>query len=440
MIEMRKTIAMLMLCAACLFAITGCGSTKQLNITGASRITVNDGGDPAPNKTVEITDAEAVDSMTRDFNSLSLRKSGKTGKTDGIGYIIKWFDTDGNVLETIDVSPNFNQSGTVTGISEGKYYWKIESGSVDIEAIDMLFEKNPAIDVLSLTFPDEPSPSVPWYSIGVDAGWGWEQKDLPADKIYAMFGQENELLFAGTAVEVLHDLTAEGFFDTEGFAQSMTVQGWREDSPGNSGPNHPIFQINLFQLDSRLMRTKTGEDAVVAENEVFGVPVTTCWREVKNVDCYYAAFETNGLAVGCTVYTSASQSAEDAKALLSRIVSQCLAPDGGIRLDAANGETGYTPVDSWPQTELLSHIPEPTEGQPIRFHAFPDDYEVVELEGCTSETYEQYISMLQQEGFSAWDGDWGNDASRWDKDGYSVQVSLYNGHMIIAVSTDGLEE
>ena len=332
MIEMRKTIVMLLLCAACLFAITGCGSTKQLNITGASRITVNDGGDPAPDKTIEITDAEAVDSMTSAFNSLSLRRSGKTGKTAGIGYIIKWFDADGNELENINVSPNFNQDGAVTGISEGKYYWEIRSGSVDIEAIHRLFEKNPAIDVLSLTFPDEPSPSVPWYSIGVDAGWGWEQKDLPVDKIYAMFGQENELLFTGAAVEALHDLTAEGFFDTEGVAQSMTVQGWREYSPEDSGPNHPIFQINLFRLNSRLMRTETGEDAVVAENEVFGVPVTTCRREVKNADCYYAAFETNGLAVGCTVYTSASQSDEDAKTLLSRIVSQCLDPNGGIEL------------------------------------------------------------------------------------------------------------
>lgn len=230
MIEMRKTIAMLLLCAACLIAITGCGSTKP------------------------------------------------SGSTD---------------------------AGQTANHSD---------------------------DTSCLTFPDEPSPSVRWYSIGVDAGWGWEQKELPADKIYAMFGQENELLFAGTAVEALHDLTAEGFFDTEGVAQSMTVQGWREYLPGDSGPNHPIFQISMFRLDSKLMRTKTGEDAVVAENEVFGVPVTTCRREVKNADCYCAVFETNGLAVGCTVYTSAFQSAEDAKALLSRIVSQCLAPDGGIEL------------------------------------------------------------------------------------------------------------
>lgn len=422
-----KEVKKLLLAAVLLLCLAGCGTTRTEPITPTT-----------PN-----THLPSV--MYDDTLYLSTFKQ-IPGEVDSSAII-------GNISSTVPLSQLPTENGQANfDALDAPYALTDEGLAVLVDSEWILFSTDGSgnsvhddgpsgpNDVVILTFPDEPSPSVPWYSIGVDAGWGWEQKDLSADKIYAMFGQENELLFADAAVEALHDLTAEGFFDAEGVAQSMTVQGWREYSPEDSGPNHPIFQINLFQLDSRLMRTKAGEDAVVAENEVFGVPVTTCRREVKNADCYYAAFETNGLAVGCTVYTSASQSAEDAKELLSRIVSQCLAPDGGIRLDAANGETGYTPMDSWPQTELLSHIPEPTEGQPIRFHAFPDDYEVVELEGCTSETYEQYISMLQQEGFSAWDGDWGNDASRWDKDGYSVQVSLYNGHMIIAVSTDGLEE
>lgn len=49
-----------------------------------------------------------------------------------------------------------------------------------------------------------------------------------------------------------------------------------------------------FKLDGKLMRSKTGEDAAVAINEAFDVPVSTCWREIKNADCDYAAFGTNG--------------------------------------------------------------------------------------------------------------------------------------------------
>lgn len=49
-----------------------------------------------------------------------------------------------------------------------------------------------------------------------------------------------------------------------------------------------------FKLDSKLMRSKIGEDAAVAINEAFDVPVSTCWREIKNADCDYAAFGTNG--------------------------------------------------------------------------------------------------------------------------------------------------
>ena len=195
-------------------------------------------------------------------------------------------------------------------------------------------------DVVPLTFPEEASDSVPGNNYGTEAGWNWTFQNLSGDEILSLFGEENELLLGGASVDGLDDLSAEGYFDTEGIAQNMTVQGWPDLATAGGDVFHPLFKIDLFRRDSKLYRTETpGKNAHAAENVVFGVPVRVYWAKSPKSDAdtfYYAIFETDELAVYCSTISTGQQDEESAKTLLSRIVWQCLAPDGGVSLGKEN--------------------------------------------------------------------------------------------------------
>ena len=98
----------------------------------------------------------------------------------------------------------------------------------------------------------------------------------------------------------------------------------------------------------------------------------------------------------------------------------------------------FADIDSWPQTELTSLVPEPVDGRPIRYYSQRNSESVV-LAECTLQIYDDYISSLTQDGFliqkSAEDAD--SKVTLLIKGTSSIQVSYSNGNILIAISTKG---
>ena len=180
--------------------------------------------------------------------------------------------------------------------------------------------------VPDLTFPEEAS-SVVFYTVtGVDAAWGWRKETLKEETIPGLFYQKDQLLFAGKPVQGLESLTANGYFDKNGYAQNMTVQGWS----GNIG-DKPVFQIFLYRLDSKLMRTDGRSPENAAENLIYEVPVKTSWSDTDGI-AYCASFETADLSIQCVTTATEYRNEAEARALLRNIVAHCLNSDYGVTI------------------------------------------------------------------------------------------------------------
>ena len=80
---------------------------------------------------VEISDTETIQSITDNFNSLTLQKK---GKVDGTGwtYGIRWYD------EAEKEIANISCGAEPKSITKDGYVWNITSGSIDTTLINEL--------------------------------------------------------------------------------------------------------------------------------------------------------------------------------------------------------------------------------------------------------------------------------------------------------------
>ena len=101
----------------------------------------------------------------------------------------------------------------------------------------------------------------------------------------------------------------------------------------------------------------------------------------------------------------------------------------------------YTAIDSWPQTEYTALVPAPTEGKPIKLISL-NKSQGVELEKCSEKIYCDYISNLQNDGFTIQKevNEQDSQVSLLTKGKTSVQVSYSNGSLLVAISDDGFRK
>ncbi len=195
----------------------------------------------------------------------------------------------------------------------------------------------------SLRFPEEASTTAFSIPNGADGAWGWSFGSIAEEQIPALFGQSGALRFEGAQIDGLSTLSADGIFDENGIAQRMTVQGW---SAVNG--DKPIFWIDLYRLDSKLLGNTYPPPEHVEENTVRGTVVQTCWEEKNYGTNYHALFETQGLGVRCMTTATESRTAEQARELLARIVFHCLS-ENGVRLpeEPYRGSLTEEELDAW---------------------------------------------------------------------------------------------
>ena len=114
---MRKII-ILVLALTCMLGLAACnGRNLRFDIGVANSIHIKSGltGDE-----INITDEEIIQSITQDINSLRFEKTSKSDGKVGYVYMIKWFDADGEQMESITITEENGYQ-----ISYEGYFYKV---------------------------------------------------------------------------------------------------------------------------------------------------------------------------------------------------------------------------------------------------------------------------------------------------------------------------
>lgn len=108
---------------------------QRTNIGEAAKIELRSG---TTGKSVEITDAEDIARITENVNSLMFVRGGLTAGTGGWSYWLKWYDADGNEMESLVICGENRISGD-------HFFYTGINGSFDREFLDELL-KNARIE------------------------------------------------------------------------------------------------------------------------------------------------------------------------------------------------------------------------------------------------------------------------------------------------------
>ena len=124
---------MLLVCACILLSMVGCSSRSHtFELPDAAKITVISG---TTGQSVGITDADSIQYITDNINSLTYSKGEKVN-SDGWSYGLTWSDGDGNEVEKLTVLNEY------TIIYEGRYYKGMEADyEIDLAFLKDLFEE-----------------------------------------------------------------------------------------------------------------------------------------------------------------------------------------------------------------------------------------------------------------------------------------------------------
>ena len=126
---LKKQIAFVFLLTL-IFALSGCSpEQKTFEILDAQKIVIIS----VDGNKVEITDSNAVQQITDNFNSIQFEKGKSSKNENGFGPIIQWYDSSGNLIESISVM------GEQTIIYD-EYFWSAADGRIDMEEFNELLE------------------------------------------------------------------------------------------------------------------------------------------------------------------------------------------------------------------------------------------------------------------------------------------------------------
>ncbi|NBJ96563.1 hypothetical protein D5282_04310 [bacterium 1xD8-48] len=156
----------------------GCSSapeTKTFSFESPQKITVTS----ISGEKKEVTDEDIIQQITDNITSIQFERGESSEDTNGFGSMISWYDTNGDMMETISVMSNDT-------IIYNSYFWTAMNGSIDIEVIN-----------------DVPSTILEANQAGEE---DWEDKALLEE--YAAYGIEKEdnfYYYQGELVYIIKD-------------------------------------------------------------------------------------------------------------------------------------------------------------------------------------------------------------------------------------------
>ena len=125
---MKKSImGVLALLWVSMIVLGGCSSPKVkiFSLESPQKITVTS----ISGEKIEVTDEDIIQQITDNITSIQFEKGESSEDTNGFGPIISWYNSNGDVIETISVMSNDT-------IIYNNYFWTVINGSIDMEVIN----------------------------------------------------------------------------------------------------------------------------------------------------------------------------------------------------------------------------------------------------------------------------------------------------------------
>lgn len=112
---------------ASMIVLGGCSSPKVkiFSLESPQKITVTS----ISGEKIEVTDEDIIQQITDNITSIQFERGESSEDTNGFGPIISWYNSNGNVMETISVMSNDT-------IIYNNYFWTAVNGSIDMEVIN----------------------------------------------------------------------------------------------------------------------------------------------------------------------------------------------------------------------------------------------------------------------------------------------------------------
>ena len=126
---MKKSImGVLTLLWVSMIVLVGCSSSpkvKTFSLESPQKITVTS----ISGEKIEVIDEDIKQQITDNITSIQFERGESSKDTNGFGAMISWYDSNGDVIETISVMSNDT-------IIYNNYFWTAINGSIDMEVIN----------------------------------------------------------------------------------------------------------------------------------------------------------------------------------------------------------------------------------------------------------------------------------------------------------------
>lgn len=126
---MKKSItAGLALLWICTIILAGCSADTQIfSLEDPQKVIVTS----IRGEKIEITDEDMIRQITDNIASIQFEKGESSKNTNGFGPMVSWYDSNGDMIETISVMSEDT-------IIYNNYFWTAVNGSIDTEVISAI--------------------------------------------------------------------------------------------------------------------------------------------------------------------------------------------------------------------------------------------------------------------------------------------------------------
>ena len=128
---MKKRFLVICLAVICCLVLASCSTEKTFNIEDAAKIRVMSG---TTGESVDVTDEDLIQQITDNISAITFKKGARIDSS-GWSYNIRWYDVDGQEIESITTG------GDGTNLFYDDYNWSATSGGIDTGLLDEVLGK-----------------------------------------------------------------------------------------------------------------------------------------------------------------------------------------------------------------------------------------------------------------------------------------------------------
>lgn len=125
---MKKLVTLIftLLCLICMVVLGGCSpKTLGFTIDKPEKVTITS----ISGEKIEVVDKDMIQQITDNITSIQFERGKSSKDTNGFGPIITWYDSNGDVIETLSVMSEDE-------IMYNDYFWTVADGRINVESIN----------------------------------------------------------------------------------------------------------------------------------------------------------------------------------------------------------------------------------------------------------------------------------------------------------------